>query len=136
MRREFRHYREWEDWVAGLYRIPDSSEQADAVLAASLLADQEGFHRAATDMVTAWPVAALVNLSHVARNRQAWIGQATCCWALGVPETITKLGWHLLTPEVQVEANTTADRAIADWERRYLASRPTEWEKYVEREVA
>lgn len=131
IRRQFAHYSGWEDWRAGLYRMPRSSEQVDAVYAASLLAVADDLRAAMLGVIDEWPVSAAVNLSHVARNRQAWLGQAACCYSVGVPELITKFGWHLLTDELRAEANAVADEVIVEWEVRHLASRVTEWEQYV-----
>lgn len=130
------HYLFWEDWRAGLYRVPASHEQEDAVLAASLLGVASDLKAAMLSVLTEWPISSAVNLSHVARNRQAWLGQAACCWAIGVPETITKMGWHLVAEPLQVEANAVADEVIAEWEYRHLSQRLTEWEIYGGQEVA
>jgi hypothetical protein len=128
IRRQFYHYTLWEDWRAGLYRMPRASEQGDAVYAASLLAMADDLRRAMYGVIDVWEVSSAVNLSHVARNRQAWLGQAACCYAVGVPELTTKFGWHLLTESLQAEANAVADEVIAAWEERQQA---TAWERYI-----
>lgn len=130
------HYLFWEDWRHGLYRIPASHEQSGAVYAASLLAVASDLLTAMTAVLDEWPISSEVNLSHVARNRQAWLGQAACCWAIGVPESITKMGWHLVSDALQAEANAVADEVIAIWEHRHLSKRLTEWEIFGGQEVA
>jgi hypothetical protein len=52
------------------------------------------------------------NLTCEDMNRQAWIGHAATCLALGCPEDITRAAWHCLTQQQQDEANAQADSAI------------------------
>ena len=66
-------------------------------------------------VVNEWPLSCEHNLTADC-NRQAWIGQAACCLALGVPEDITREAWHMLTQSQQDEANRKADEAILVWE--------------------
>jgi hypothetical protein len=63
-----------------------------------------------------WPISCAHNLSDTAINRQAWVGHAATCIALGCPEHITRRAWWHLTQLQQDEANAQADQAIADWE--------------------
>jgi hypothetical protein len=66
-----------------------------------------------------WKYSAEVNLSNRNRNRQAWLGQASCCLIVGAPEDLTKQAWHTLTAAEKIAANAVADEVIAAWERRY-----------------
>jgi len=68
----------------------------------------------------AWEKSAEHNLSNTARNRQAWLGQAACCFSHGAPEYLTKIAWNNLTDEQRAAANAVADAVIADWETRWL----------------
>ena len=67
-------------------------------------------------MISEWRVSASVQLSNRSRNRQAWIGQAACCFAFDCPEHQVKAAWHRLTETQQVLANHTADAIIQIWE--------------------
>lgn len=49
-------------------------------------------------------------------NRQAWIGHAATCLAIGCPEDITRIAWHQLSKDQQDRANKKADEAIKYWE--------------------
>lgn len=68
-----------------------------------------------------WKISAEHNLSNTNRNRQAWLGQAACCFSHGAPEYITKLAWNNLTEKEQKIANDVADDVIKDWEQKYLS---------------
>jgi len=71
------------------------------------------------NVLTAWPNSCEHNLTADNMNRQAWIGHAACCLAIGCPEDITREAWHLLTQKQQDDANAAADAAIEKWERTY-----------------
>lgn len=120
MRRAHYRYDLWEDYQAGMYRTHYCGDEIAAQNAAKeLLTDQDVFHRVATDMVRAWPIAAEQALTHTASNRQAWIGQAACCFFAAIPDYITKRAWWTLTDAEQTRANRTADDVIRSWEKGY-----------------
>jgi hypothetical protein len=110
----------WEDYKNGFYNIEitysETEEYALAIQARDLLADSERFNEVALKVISEWKYAAEVNLSNTARNRQAWLGQASCCYELKIPDYITKYGWRMLTPEQQTKANQIADSVIEKWE--------------------
>jgi hypothetical protein len=120
MKRIYYPYWKWEDYKAGLYRLTETyTEQQQEQLAndaKELLSNSNLFKQIALTVIQDWPRSAAVNLSNPSRNRQAWIGQASCCYALKIPEWITKFGWRLLTIEQQEEANRVADSVIRLWE--------------------
>ena len=118
MRREWAPYWEWEDWKAGMYEVPPSSDASRlAIVAAGLLSDSVAFNAAARQAVAAWPVAAAVNLTAVGSNRRSWVGQAACCYRSGVPELATRLAWKTLTEPQKELANEVAEQVIRDYER-------------------
>jgi hypothetical protein len=47
-------------------------------------------------------------------NRIAWLGQASLCYATGIPSTF-RAGFNLLTPEQQNKANTIALEYLNKW---------------------
>jgi len=125
----FKPYWLWEDHKAGLYDIRKKYSEIEemdlSVLAKTLLSNPEHFKIVALKVVSEWKVSADVNLSNKSRNRQAWVGQASCCYALGVPEYITKYGWRMMTPDQQKEANQVADEVIKLWEKTHKCRKNT-----------
>ena len=67
-----------------------------------------------------WKYAAEQNLSNTSRNRQAWLGQAACCFNHGCSESLTKKAWHQLNISDQNKANEIADKVIHEWEQYYI----------------
>lgn len=120
MKRIYHPYWLWEDYQNGFYNIEvtysETEEYALATQARDLLADSERFYEVALKVITEWKYSSEVNLSNIARNREAWIGQAACCYALKIPDYITKYGWRMLTPDQQKQANLVADAVIEKWE--------------------
>lgn len=120
MKQIFHHYEKWEDWKDGLYALSVSdSDETMVVRAARLLSDVDLFREAALKVIHQWPHAAEVNLSNRSRNRQAWLGQAACCFVCGATEDLTKEAWHRLSPAEQDAANMVADYVIAVWEQEF-----------------
>jgi len=117
MKRIFYPYNEWEDYKAGMYRLPSVQDSATQVQeSVDLLASSSIFYGVALGMISDWSISAAVNLSNKSRNRQAWLGQASCCFSHKSSEHQTKEAWHLLTKEQQDSANQVADEIIAFWE--------------------
>jgi len=122
MKRIWHNYKTWEDYQAGMYdTLTKYSEKQTEDLtnkAIKLLTDQEKFFLTAKDMIDDWPIAAESNLTTASRNHEAWIGQASCCYAYKIPERITKFAWKMLKVSQQLEANMTAQRIIDEWWNR------------------
>lgn len=121
MKRIFHHYKKWEDWHDGLYRLSVNTEAEEILIsrAARLLADPELLLIAMTRVIDEWKVSAEVNLSNASRNRRAWLGQSACCLLCGAPEDLTKQAWHRISEAERDLANAIADRVISKWEDRY-----------------
>lgn len=117
MRRVFHRYERWEDHAAGMF-APLVTEQM-VLDAASILGDSSKSWEAMRAVATKWKYSAELNLSNRSRNRQAWIGQAACCFACGATEDATKQAWRSLTDTQRSIANWNADRVIAEWEHNF-----------------
>ena len=118
MKRIYYPYTEWEDYQNGLFKTVSSPYEGVLINnAISLLSNPKKFYEVAKKVINEWPKAADLNLSNVGRNRQAWIGQASCCYKFGVPENQTKRAWNLLTEQQQNDANKIADIIILEWEK-------------------
>jgi hypothetical protein len=124
MNRLYHPYWLWEDYKAGLYDLQkeytEKEEEEMATKVKLLLSNTREFYSVAIRVVTEWKKSSEQNLTNSSRNKQAWIGQASCCYKFGIPERITKLGWRLLTPTQQKEANDVADTVIKQWEGSYV----------------
>lgn len=120
MTKVFANHELWEDSKSGLYDLPSVKDDPYQILmSAKLLSTPHEFFNVAMMMIDSWPVAAQVNLSNKSRNRQAWLGQASCCYDCGAREHQVKEAWHTLNNEQQKAANDVADEVIAIWEAHH-----------------
>lgn len=111
------HYLNWEDFQNGMYRTLSGQERKEYLdKAIEFTGDHEKYGASMLEVVEHWPISCEQNLSSVSMNRQAWIGHAGCCFAIGCPDDITREAWGYLTQEQQDLANAKADEAIALWE--------------------
>ena len=115
MEQFFAHYKSWEDYKAGMYNTHCDEKDNKIVLAKQLLSNAEEFNDACRIMVKNWTIAAKVNLTNPSINKRAWIGQAACCYKIGIPEIFTRISWNQLNEIQQKTANLVADRVIQDY---------------------
>lgn len=115
--RVWTHYKDWEDYKAGLYKMECEDENLLCDKSIKLLADTKKFTEIMELMALDWKVAWITNLSDTSQNRQAWLGQAACCYNHNAPDYITKRAWWLLTEQQRIEANKTAQKQIDLYDR-------------------
>ncbi len=116
MTQRYHHHELWEDWKAGLFAVRYDDPETGAQDAATLLRDTDAFYSAGSAVVREWVHSTEVNLTDLGSNRRAWLGQAACCFALGVPDFVTKRAWWTLTDDEKNFANGVADALILEWE--------------------
>ena len=115
------HYTEWEDYQAGLYSLTCEHEDDLCWQSQQLLSSPNRFLEIMELLALQWPTAYKVNLSDTSQNRQAWLGQAACCFNHGAPDYITKRAWWLLDDSQRIKANDTAQKIIDLYDRGYNA---------------
>lgn len=117
MKRVFYRYELWECYKHGMYKhevLPMGTSRAY-----QLLRNPCALYEAMKLVSERWTYSGLMNLSNRGRNRQAWLGQAACCYKEAATEDETKIAWRRLTKEEQDAANAVADRVIKEWETSY-----------------
>lgn len=118
MNRVYHKYTEWEDFKNGMYDADNGNYNEllnDAVL---LLSNDNLFYETALKVIESWVISTKENLTNINSNRRAWIGQASCCYAYGVTEAITRDAWALLTDIQRYNANKVADKIISIYENK------------------
>lgn len=113
-------YDQLEEYHAGMWRVVSGEAQALPLIAEAvrLFRDEAGFERACFAVVKAWPVSCRAAMTNPSLNQIAWMGQAACCYAAGVPEAMTRRAWWKLTEEQRAACDAIAARAIASWRQR------------------
>ena len=80
------------------------------------LADDERFKAALEKVTTEWKHSCEHYLTNEAMNRVAWLGQASACYAMGIP-SVFRGGFYLLSEPQQARANKLAHEALNAWLR-------------------
>jgi hypothetical protein len=114
--RIFHTYQEWECYKAGFFTTSKEGMSKDESLQAyaSFLRDIPRFTAALEHVITEWKYSCEQNLSNSAMNRIAWLGQASACYAEGLPSVFCG-GFSLLSNEEQSLANETALIYLNKW---------------------
>lgn len=110
---------EWEDYSSGLYAAAPI-DKAKVEASRALLADPDQFLEVAVEMIREWPNGARHGIHHLPAGAQAWVGQASCCYAHGATAAETRDAWGQLTNPQQRAANKAADVAIERFQREVI----------------
>ncbi len=120
MERIYHPFNLWEDNRYGMYEktcfMDDHQMISDCE---SLLRSPQWLMESMKFVSHNWLFSAEQNLTNTNRNRQAWLGQAACCFSHGAPEYLTKTAWHNLSDQERRAANAVADEVIQDWEEKF-----------------
>jgi hypothetical protein len=117
IQRIYHRWEEWEDYPAGFFNEhPPIGMTFDDCQKkyAEFLRDIPLFRKSAYRVIEEWPNSTEHNLTNPNMNRIAWIGQASVCIHYGIPAKF-RGGYHLLTPEEQLQADLTALEVINYW---------------------
>jgi len=117
LKRIFHPYERWECYPAGFFDEKPTSEigkdEAETAYR-DFLADDDKFFEAGLKVVSEWKYSCEHNLSNECMNRIAWIGQASACYAIGLPSKY-RTGFNLLNDEQKNKANSIALKVLNTW---------------------
>jgi len=116
MNQVYFHYQKWEDYQNGMYATDSKYKELDIGRAQRLLSNSGDFAIACSAVVKKWPISTAQNLTNTECNRNAWLGQAACCFVHKVPEVLTRIAWGRLSNAQRLEANKIASFTISKWE--------------------
>uniref|UniRef100_A0A6M3IL11 ParB-like N-terminal domain-containing protein n=1 Tax=viral metagenome TaxID=1070528 RepID=A0A6M3IL11_9ZZZZ len=114
--RIFHTHDKWECFQAGLYATTKdgmTKRQCEEAYQ-TFLADLPRFSEALGHVITEWKHSCEHYLTNSAMNRIAWLGQASMCYATGVP-AVFRGGFYLLSDSQQKEANEMALVYLNKW---------------------
>ena len=118
MKRIFHTWDKWECYPAGFYENkPENKQLTDdqcRQLYATFLRDIPMFEASMQSILLAWPRSCEHYLSNEKMNRIAWLGQASVCYAHGIP-AIYSSGFQLLTDLEKETANNSALKFLNKW---------------------
>jgi ParB-like chromosome segregation protein Spo0J len=114
--RIFHTYDKWECYKAGLYATTKegmTKKQCEEAYR-DFLADIPRFEDALKHVITEWKNSCEHYLTNAAMNRIAWLGQASACYAMGMPNQF-RGGFFLLSLQQQDVANRKAWEYLNKW---------------------
>lgn len=106
----------WECYKAGFYASTvegKTREQCEKEYA-EFLSDEKRFKQALKGVTTEWKHSCEHYLTNKAMNRIAWLGQASMCYATGIPSIFCS-GYNLLNRDEQVKADEIALEYLNAW---------------------
>jgi ParB-like chromosome segregation protein Spo0J len=114
--RIFHTHDKWECYAAGFYAPtkPGLSRAQGEEIYRVFFSDLQRFRDALEHVISEWKHSCEHYLTNAAMNRIAWLGQASVCYATGVPASY-RSGFSLLTEEQQTAANELALEYLNRW---------------------
>lgn len=114
--RIFHTYDKWECNKAGFYKSKKDGMTKEQCLAAyaDFLRDDNLFRETLERVISEWKHSCEHYLTNKSMNRIAWLGQASMCYATGVPSIFCS-GFNFLTDEEKERANNTALEYLNRW---------------------
>jgi len=114
--RIFHTFDKWECHKAGFYAtsFEGKSKTECNEMYREFLSDLSRFEAALEAVTTLWKYSCEHYLTNVSMNRIAWLGQASMCYATGVPSEF-RGGFSLLTKKQQDQANDLALKYLNKW---------------------
>lgn len=110
-------YWKWEDFIAGMWAKGDESRLQEAV---EFTSDHVQYGAAMKEVVEAWPNTMLNSLTNPSINKRAFLGHCAVMFKLGIPESITRMAWKLLTDEQRYEADRVAQQIVDDYRNKRI----------------
>lgn len=109
-------YTEWEDWLNGMWGKGKDGQLYQAI---EFTGDWVKYGEAMGEVVEAWPRTILNSFTNLPINRRAFLGHCAVCFKLGIPESVTREAWGLLTDQQRFDADKIAEQHIKHWEYEY-----------------
>lgn len=117
MDRIYHRYENWECFKNGFFRNVSGEEKkelAEKVL--ELFNNPEQTKIFMQKVVDEWKYSCEHNLSNIALNRVAWLGQSACCLYAKIPYSITMENWRFVDEENKIIACEIAEQIIKEYE--------------------
>lgn len=109
-------YWEWEDWINGMWKTGNDEQLQPAI---DFTGNWERYGNSMGEVMLAWPRTMLNSMTNQSINRRAFLGHCAVTFKLGIPESVTRKAWGLLTNEQRFYADDIAEKHIKHWEHEY-----------------
>jgi len=117
MDRIYHRYENWECFKNGFFRNVSGEEKKElAKKVLELFNDPEQTKIFMQKVVDEWKYSCEHNLSNIALNRVAWLGQSACCLYAKIPYSITMENWRFVDEKNKTIACEIAEKIIKEYE--------------------
>lgn len=116
LKRIWKNYNKWEDFIKGFYNTKTKYDQDTFDKVVKTLTTEE-FYECGLKIFEEWPNSINHNLSYAGSNRKSYIGQAVCCFLHGLSAKTTAEIFTKMNKDDQDRANHAAERLISVYEK-------------------
>lgn len=114
MERIYHRFEYWEDHQFGLYASKENKEELKNKVV-ELFSNHKKTEKYMRLVIKKWKFSCEHNLTNIALNRVAWIGQAACCIYAGVPYRLTMEAWWSVSEGNRNKADKIAEIVINEY---------------------
>jgi len=114
----YKPFWEWECFQNGMYENIVLRENIEN--AKKLLCNKNEFKKYCLCVLDEWSNSVNHHLSQKTINKQAYLGQAACCYKYKCTEREVRVAWSEVGDVERYKANEVADIVIKEYERRYI----------------
>ncbi len=113
MKRIYKPYWEWEDYINGMWRKVDKEQETTMLQdAINFTSNHIEYGNAMREVSKIWTSTMLNSLTNTSINRKAFIGHCAVQYKLNIPEYITRMAWKYLTNKQRILADLEAEKTI------------------------
>tara|TARA_R110000868_G_scaffold280617_2_gene540996 strand:+ start:273 stop:668 length:396 start_codon:yes stop_codon:yes gene_type:complete len=117
MERIYHRYEYWECYKAGFFKNVSGAEKTKlSKKVIELFENSEKTELFMNKVINEWQYSCEHNLTNLALNRVAWLGQSACCLFNKIPYSITMENWRFVSEEKRNLACEIAEKIIENYE--------------------
>tara|TARA_R110000868_G_scaffold251549_1_gene508321 strand:+ start:380 stop:766 length:387 start_codon:yes stop_codon:yes gene_type:complete len=119
MERIYHRYENWECYKYGFYRNVSGEEKKElSKKVIELFENSDKTKEFMIKVINEWHYSCEHNLTNIALNRVAWLGQSACCLYAKIPYSLTMENWRYVNEEKRKIACNIAEEIIKNYESK------------------
>jgi len=119
MERIYHRYEYWECFKNGFFKNVSGAEKTElAKKVIELFENPKLTEKFMQKVIDEWVYSCEHNLTNIALNRVAWLGQSACCLYAKIPYQITMENWRFVSDDKKIIACQIAEKLIKEYETK------------------
>lgn len=119
MKRMYHSWDKWEDYKYGFYDGKIKSKENMINNCKGLFQNLNLFEECLKTIILNWKFSCEHNLSNPGLNKVAYLGQAACALKFEAPNSVSRIGYNILSEKEKNEADKLAMNYLKKWESKY-----------------